>query len=130
MIPQEVTSNGTIPIKIILIVLLVIVLRALLVQKSLMVIKRLVAFFMFFLLLLLVLFPSVSTFVAQKIGVGRGVDLIFYFSHLFLLLLIVALWRRSAVLMATITKLSRAIALQSAGRPQEQEKQATEEPVA
>lgn len=107
------------PIKIILIILLLLVLRAFLVQKSLVLIKRIVAFLMFLALLFLVLFPDVSTRVANVIGVGRGVDLIFYFSNLFLLLLIVALWRRSVVLMVTITKLSRAIAIQSANRPQE-----------
>jgi hypothetical protein len=93
------------------------------VQKSLMAIKRLAAFFMFFLLILLVVFPDVSTRIANFIGVGRGVDLIFYFSHLFLLLLIVALWRRSTVLMATITKLSRAIALQNPNMPDDNKKQ-------
>ena len=111
------------PIKIILVILLVIILRALLVQKSLMMLKRLVAFLMFFLLMLLVIFPDISTKVANLIGVGRGVDLIFYFSHLFLLLLIVALWRRSTILMATITKLSRAIALQNPDIPDNEKKQ-------
>lgn len=128
MIPDEVVPYSTIPIKIILIVLLVIVLRAFLIQKSLMVVKRLVAFFMFSLLLILVLFPDISTYVAKKIGVGRGVDLIFYFSHLFLLLLIVALWRHSTVLMTTIAKLSRAIALQNPKRPGDNQKQSSQKP--
>lgn len=105
------------PIKIILIILLLVVLRAFLVQKSLVLTKRAVASLVFIFLLLLVVFPDVSTRVANFVGVGRGVDLIFYFSHLFLLLLIVGLWRRSIVLMATITKLSRAIALQNPDRP-------------
>ena len=105
------------PVKIILIVFLLVVLRVFLVQKSLVLIKRVVAFFMFLLLLLLVIFPNVSTLVANRIGVGRGVDLVFYFSHLFLLLLIVGLWRRTMILMTTITKLSRAIALQNPNKP-------------
>jgi len=108
------------PIKIILIILLLIVLRAFLVQKTLILVKRVVAFLMFFFLLLLVIFPGVSTRVANVIGVGRGVDLVFYFSHLFLLLLIIALWRRSTVLVGTITKLSRAIALQNPNKPREE----------
>ena len=114
-------------IKIILIIFLLIVLRAFLVQKSLVWIKRVVAFLMFFALLALVIFPDVSTRIANNIGVGRGVDLIFYFSHLFLLLLIIALWRRSIVLMGIITELSRAIAIQSANRPQEKKEKPNEQ---
>lgn len=101
------------PIKIILLVLLVVVLRAFLVQKSLVLAKRLFAFFLFFILLLLVIFPDVSTYIANAIGVGRGVDLIFYLSHLFLLFLIAGLWRRCVALTASITELSRTIALQN-----------------
>ena len=108
-----------IPIKIILILFLLLVLRAFLVQTSLVLIKRVVASLMFALLVFLVLFPDVSTRVAHTLGVGRGSDLIFYFSHLFLLLLIVALWRRTIVLTTAITELSRAIALQNAHRPHE-----------
>ena len=107
------------PVKIILIILLLLVLRAFLVQKSLVLIKRMVALLMFLVLLFLVLFPDVSTSVANRVGVKRGVDLVFYFSHLFLLFLIVALWRRSIVLTETITRLSRAIALQNPRKPNE-----------
>jgi len=112
------------PIKIILLVFLLIVLRAFLVQKSLVLAKRLFAFFMFFFLLFLVILPDVSTFAANIVGVERGVDLLFYLSHLFLLFLIAGLWRRSAVLTATITKLSRTIALQSANKPHKENGQA------
>ena len=114
------------PIKLILIILLVIVLRAFMVQKALILTKRIVASSMFLVLVLLVVFPEVSTRVANVIGVGRGVDLIFYFSHLFLLFLIVGLWRRSIVLMTTVTKLSRAIALQNPNKPEEQKTQTDE----
>ena len=107
-------------IKIILIILLLIVLRAFLVQKSLVWIKRAVAFLMFLALLALVIFPDTSTSIANNIGVGRGVDLVFYFSHLFLLFLIVGLWRRSTVLMAIVTRLSRTIALQNPNKPREE----------
>lgn len=106
-----------IPIKIILIIFLLIILRAFLVQKSLVLTKRVVAFSMFLVLVLLVVFPKASTHIANAVGVGRGVDLVFYFSHLFILFLIVGLWRRFIILMNDITKLSRAIALQNASRP-------------
>lgn len=114
------------PIKIILIVLLLIVLRAFMVQKSLVLINRIIALLMFFFLLLLVVFPGVSTSVAEFVGVGRGADLIFYFSHLFLLLLIIGLWRRTIVLTTTVTKLSRAIALQNPRKPHEKNSQTPE----
>jgi hypothetical protein len=115
-----------ISIKIILIIFLLVILRAFLVQESLVLTKRVVAFSMFLVLVLLVMFPKISTCVANAVGIGRGVDLVFYFSHLFLLFLIVGLWRRSVVLMATITKLSRAIAVQSARKPQVGKEQKTE----
>lgn len=105
------------PIKIILIVILLLVLRAFLVQKSLILIARVVASLMFFCLLLLVLFPDVSIRIANVLGVGRGVDLLFYFSQLFFLFIIIALWRRTIVLMNITTKLSRAIALQNPDKP-------------
>ena len=97
--------------------MLLIILRAFLVQESLVLIKRVVAFIMFFLLTFLVLFPDVSNRIANAIGIGRGADLIFYFSNLFFLFLIVALWRRTITLMTIITKLSRAIALQNVEKP-------------
>ena len=115
-----------ISIKIILIIFLLVILRAFLVQESLVLTKRVVAFLMFLVLVSLVMFPKVSTCVANAVGIGRGVDLVFYFSHLFLLFLIVGLWRQSVVLMATITKLSRAIALQNANKPHNENDQPNE----
>jgi len=114
------------PIKIILLILLVIVLRAFLVQKSLVLAKRLFVFLLFFLLMFLVIFPDVSTRAAKIIGVGRGADLIFYLSHLFLFFLIAGLWRRCVALAASITELSRTIALQNTNRPQEKSEKARE----
>jgi hypothetical protein len=108
-------------IKIILIIFLVVVLRAFMVQKSLLLTNRLVASLLFLFLALLVVFPDVSTAVANAIGVGRGVDLVFYFSHLFLLFLIVSLWRRSIDLQVTVTQLARIIALQNPIKPGEKD---------
>lgn len=114
-----VAEGGSIWIKIILIVLLLIVLRAFLVQRSLVLAKRLIALSLFIVLVLLVIFPKVSNDIAETIGIGRGADLLFYLSHLFLLLLIVGLWRRSIMLADVITRLTREIALQNASKPQE-----------
>jgi hypothetical protein len=80
-----------------------------------------VASLLFLFLALLVVFPDVSTAVANAIGVGRGVDLVFYFSHLFLLFLIVSLWRRSIDLQVTVTQLARIIALQNPIKPGEKD---------
>ena len=114
------------PIKIILIILLLFALRAFIVQKSLVSIHKIIGFILFLVLLLLVLFPDLSVIVAHFVGVGRGPDLVFYFSHIFLLLLIIGLWRRSLDLKTTVTKLSRAIALQHPNRPCEESDRAGE----
>ncbi len=110
-----------ITIKVILIVLLLIILRAFLVQKSLLLIKRAVAVLMFAGLLFLVLFPDVSTWAANKIGVGRGADLLFYLANLFFLLVAVALWRRLITLSAAVTILARELAIRNAERPEAKE---------
>jgi hypothetical protein len=106
-----------VPIKVILIVLLVAALRALLVQKSLITTSRVLAVGTFALLAFLVIFPKITTVVAGKLGVGRGVDLLFYLSHAFLLLLIIGLWRRTVTLTMDLTKLAREIALEKAAEP-------------
>ena len=110
--------------KIVLIILLLIVLRAFLVQESLVLIKKIVALVMFLLLTLLVLFPGVSTRIANAIGIGRGVDLVFYLSHLLFLFLTVVLWRRIMTIMAVVTKLSREIAMQNSVEPNSKKSQA------
>ena len=111
------------PIKIILAVLLLLVLRAFLIQKSLVLVKRIVASLMFIFLLMLVVFPDISTFLANKIGVGRGADFLFYLSNLFFLFVGIALWRRTIILSNTITRLSRAIALQKPNKPLDKNEQ-------
>lgn len=110
-------GGATIWIKLILIVLLLIILRAFLVQRQLLLAKRFSAFAVFVGLVLLVIYPDTSNWLAHKIGIGRGVDLLFYMSHLFLLLLIVSLWRRLNLMNAAFTKLARSIAIQTARKP-------------
>ena len=105
-------------IKVILIAILLFILRAFLVQKSLLLIKRAVAVIMFGGLLFLVVFPDISTWIANKVGIGRGADLLFYFAHLFFLLVAVALWRRLITLNDTVTRLAREIAIIKAERPE------------
>jgi hypothetical protein len=110
-----------ITIKIVLIAILLVILRAFLVQKSLMLLKRVIAVGMFTGLLFLVLFPDVSTWVANTIGIERGADLLFYFAHLFFLFVGVALWRRSITLNASVTRLAREIAIRKAEVPAREE---------
>jgi hypothetical protein len=112
-----------ITIKIILILLLCVILRAFLVQKSLLLVKRVIAVAMFAGLLFMVLFPDVSTWMANKLGIGRGADLLFYFAHLFFLLIAVALWRRLITLNDAVTRLTREIAIKKAVNPGEKTQQ-------
>jgi len=103
-----------IPIKLILIIIVILALRAYLVQKSLLLTERVIAFVLFAGVIFLVLFPDLSTIVAKAIGVGRGVDLVIYLSLAFLLFLSIGVRRRFRQLNASITELSRAIAIMTA----------------
>ena len=111
---QSIPFGGSLWIKIFLILLLLVILRSFMVGRKLLLVKRLSAFGLFLVLVLLVLFPQASNYAAERLKIGRGVDLLFYLSHLFLLLLIVSLWRRLTVLTDEVTRLSREIAIQTA----------------
>jgi small membrane protein len=62
---------------------------------------------------LLVLFPDFTTEVAQKVGVGRGVDLIFYLGFLFLLFIVLKLYARVRKLEQHLTKKVRSEAIEN-----------------
>jgi len=109
---------SNLPIKVILILLLFVGLRLFLVQGSLQLIKRVSAILLFGVLIILVLFPNLSTVIANSVGIGRGVDLTFYLSHLFLLLLVVILWRRLKSQDEKITQLAREMAIRDARKPE------------
>lgn len=106
-------------IKILLILGLLIILRAFMVGRSLQLAKRLSAFGLFLIMVLLVLFPQASNYIADKVGVGRGVDLLIYLAILLILLLIVSLWRRIVALSDAVTKLTRQIAIENAKKPED-----------
>jgi hypothetical protein len=114
---QSVPFGGSLWIKILLILVLLVILRSFMVGRKLLLVKRLSALGLFLVLVLLVLFPQASNYAAERLRIGRGVDLLFYLSHLFLLLLIVSLWRRLTVLTDAVTRLSREIAIQTARKP-------------
>lgn len=65
----------------------------------------------------LVLFPEVTTLVAQRVGLGRGADLIFYLFIVIALAAIFNLHLRIRANAEVITELARSIALMSARRP-------------
>jgi hypothetical protein len=113
---------NNLPIKIVLILLLFVGLRLFLVQSSLQLIKRVSAILLFSFLIVLVLFPDLSTVIANSVGIGRGVDLTFYLSHLFLLLLVIILWRRLKAQDEKITQISREMAIRNARKPEKRDR--------
>ena len=65
----------------------------------------------------LVLFPEVTNYVAHRVGLGRGADLIFYLFIVIALAGIFNLHLRIRSNAEVITELARSIALTSARRP-------------
>jgi hypothetical protein len=59
-----------------------------------------------------VAFPQFSTKVASLLGVGRGVDMIFYISHLFLAFIVLKLYLKVRKLNEIITKIVRTKAIE------------------
>ncbi len=55
----------------------------------------------------LVIFPEVTSWLAHALGVGRGVDLIFYFCILFFIFIILKLYARIRRLEQLMTKVIR-----------------------
>ncbi len=117
--PENAASGSLFWIKLLIILGLLIILRAFMVGRSLILAKRLSAFGLFVIMVLIVLFPDTSNFIAHKVGVGRGVDLLIYLSILLIFLLMVSLWRRIVTLSDAVTKLTRQIAIESARKPDE-----------
>lgn len=69
--------------------------------------------------LVLVIFPSVASLVAQRLGVGRGTDLLVYFGIIGGLFVSASLYFRSKRQDEQIVTMARAIALASAGYAEE-----------
>ncbi len=118
-LPEHSGSGSIFWIKILLILGLLIILRAFMVGRSLQLAKRLSAIGLFIIMVLLVLYPQASNYIADKVGVGRGVDLLIYLSILLIFLLMVSLWRRIVTLSDAVTKLTRQIAIDTARKPDE-----------
>ena len=65
-------------------------------------------------MLLFAVQPDWSTTVAQRVGVSRGVDLLFYLSHLMLFFVAFAYYLKFKRMEARMTKLVRQLALERA----------------
>jgi len=57
--------------------------------------------------IIFVLFPQLTTKIANKLGVGRGADLIFYVCIVFFLFVIIRMYARIRKLEQTVTKIVR-----------------------
>ena len=64
--------------------------------------------------LLLILWPDITTQIAQKLGVGRGADLVFYISILLFWFVILKLFARIRRLEQTLTEIIRQDSLKNA----------------
>ncbi|MBI4921939.1 MAG: DUF2304 domain-containing protein [Devosia nanyangense] len=67
--------------------------------------------------MLLVLFPEMSTIVANRLGIGRGADLVFYVFMLIMFAAVANLHVRMRIHSEATTALARQIALSSARQP-------------
>jgi len=64
-----------------------------------------------------ILFPEKTNLIAQKVGVGRGADLLFYCCILFFLFILIKLFARIRRLERTLTELVRKQAKDEAKSP-------------
>lgn len=75
---------------------------------------RLIALAMFLTALVLIIFPDLTTVIAHALGVGRGADLLLYFSLVSGIYIALLLYLRIRELDQKIAELTRAIALRDA----------------
>jgi len=98
-------------IKIVLIAGLGVTLRAYLARARSVLRDRLLGVGLFTGLLGAVLYPQATTWVANRLGVGRGTDLVFYLAIVVILFLVVVVNGRRQVQEQALTDLAREIAL-------------------
>ncbi|MCD2423453.1 DUF2304 domain-containing protein [Niabella pedocola] len=78
--------------------------------------NKLLILFLFLACVFIIVFPDELTGLAHLVGVNRGVDLLFYFTFLFLFLTIIVLYKKIRDLQKKITKLIRNDAVGNAQR--------------
>ncbi len=66
---------------------------------------------------ILILFPDLSTRIANFFGIGRGADFIFYLSHLLVFYVLVRQYLQYLKMNQALTTLTREIALANARKP-------------
>ncbi|WP_300596704.1 DUF2304 domain-containing protein [Niabella sp.] len=76
--------------------------------------NKLLILFLFLACVFIIVFPDELTGIAHLVGVNRGVDLLFYFTFLFLFLTIIVLYKKIRDLQKKITKLIRNDAVNNA----------------
>jgi small membrane protein len=80
---------------------------------------RLIVGFLAFLGVTLICYPELSVGAAHWIGVGRGVDLVFYLAHLGVGYALLILYSRLRVLQERLTEMARDITLERAEKSAE-----------
>lgn len=80
---------------------------------------RLMGSILFLVALVAIVFPGLTTFAAQALGVGRGADLVLYLSFLLFSYLAMVLFEKQKTHSRDLTKLVRTLAHQNATRPEE-----------
>jgi hypothetical protein len=110
------------PVQFILIVLLALVTYIYFSRLRSSLFDRLIVLVLAALGLVMTVAPDFTTGVAHLVGVGRGVDLFFYLSILGLGFVCLLLYSRLRELQASITELTRTLAIKRANAPDEAER--------
>jgi hypothetical protein len=103
------------PIQAILL-LLILILGVYLLRRSRLV-GRMVMILLVLTLSIFVLFPEFTTWIANRLGVGRGADFLFYVFALFVLYALVLVYIRLRDQDRKITQITRALAIREAQKP-------------
>ncbi len=110
------------PVQFILIVLLALVIYIYFSRLRSSIFDRLIVLFLAALGIIMTVAPDFTTKVAHVVGVGRGVDLFFYLSILGLAFVCLLLYSRLRDLQASITELTRALAIKNVNAPDDAER--------
>ena len=105
------------PIQLILILFFLVLGLMLLRRTRVSLVNRLFLVVFIGVVIVFTLFPSSSTLIANALGVGRGVDLLFYFFIIFVLYVLTLIYLKLRELNSKITKVVRLLALRDAVPP-------------
>jgi hypothetical protein len=105
------------PIQAILLLLILILGVYLLRRSRSRLVGRMVMILLVLTLSIFVLFPELTTWIANRLGVGRGADFLFYVFALFVLYALVLVYIRLRDQDRKITQITRALAIRDAQKP-------------